>query len=115
MHWPYYQYQSARGARRGALHDRLLAAGACMGETAGWERPNWFAESGANPQYEYSYGRQNWFGACGAECRAVRDAVALFDQASFAKFLVQGADASVVLHRLSPATVDLPVGRLLST
>ena len=46
MHWPYYQYQTARGARRTPLHDRLVAAGACMGETAGWERPNWFAEPG---------------------------------------------------------------------
>jgi 4-methylaminobutanoate oxidase (formaldehyde-forming) len=27
MHWPYYQYESARGARRSVLHDRLLAAG----------------------------------------------------------------------------------------
>jgi len=115
MHWPYYQYQSARGARRGALHDRLLAVGACMGETAGWERPNWFAAPGSNPQYEYSYGRQNWFDACGAECRAVRDAVALFDQASFAKFLVQGVDACAVLNRLSTANVDVPVGRIVYT
>jgi len=115
MHWPYYQYQSARGARRGALHDRLLTAGACMGETAGWERPNWFAAPGSNPQYEYSYGRQNWFSACADECRAVRDAVALFDQASFAKFLVQGADAAAALNWLSTANVDVPNGRIVYT
>ena len=115
MHWPYYQYQSARGARRSALHDRLLAAGACMGETAGWERPNWFAEPGSTPRYEYSYGRQNWFAACQRECTAVRDAVALFDQASFAKFLVQGRDACSVLGELSTANVDVPVGRIVYT
>ena len=91
MHWPYYQYQTARGARRTPLHDRLVAAGACMGETAGWERPNWYAAPGSQPAYEYSYGRQNWFDACRAECEAVRDAVGLFDQTCFAKFLVQGA------------------------
>ena len=68
MHWPYYQYQSARGARRTPLHDRLVAAGACMGETAGWERPNWFAAPGSAPRYEYSYGRQNWFDPCRREC-----------------------------------------------
>jgi 4-methylaminobutanoate oxidase (formaldehyde-forming) len=113
MHWPYYQYQSARGARRSGLHDRLLAAGACMGETAGWERPNWFAEPGSKPRYEYSYGRQNWFAACGRECHAARDAVALFDQASFAKFLVQGADACTVLNQLSTANVDVAVGRIV--
>ncbi len=115
MHWPYYQYQTARGARRTPLHDRLVAAGACMGETAGWERPNWFAAPGSTPHYEYSYGRQNWFDACGAECRAVRDHVALFDQTCFAKFLVQGADACAILNHLSTATVDVAPGRIVYT
>lgn len=115
MHWPYYQYQSARNARRTPLHDRLTAAGACMGETAGWERPNWFAEAGSAPRYQYSYGRQNWFAACRAECHAVRDAVGLFDQSSFAKFLVQGPDSVAVLNRISTADVDVPVGRVVYT
>jgi glycine cleavage system aminomethyltransferase T len=43
----------------------------------------------------------------------VRDAVALFDQASFAKFLVQGRDACAILNRLSTANVDVPVGRIV--
>ena len=115
MHWPYYQYASARGARRSVLHDRLLAAGACMGETAGWERPNWFDAPGSKPQYEYSYSRQNWFENCGTECRAVRDAVALFDQSSFAKYLVQGRDACAVLNQLSTANVDVIAGRIVYT
>ena len=115
MHWPYYQYETARGARRSALHDRLLAAGACMGETAGWERPNWFGAPGSSPRYEYSFGRQNWFDACRDECLAVRDAVALFDQASFAKFLVQGRDACAILNRLSTNNMDVAPGRIVYT
>jgi 4-methylaminobutanoate oxidase (formaldehyde-forming) len=115
MHWPYYQYQTARGARRTALHDRLIAAGACMGETAGWERPNWFAPKGVEPRYEYSYGRQNWFEHCGTECRAVRDAVALFDQTCFAKYLVQGRDACAVLNQLSTSNLDVAAGRIVYT
>ena len=115
MHWPYYQYQSARGARRSALHDRLLAAGACMGETAGWERPNWFAAPGSQPRYEYSYGRQNWFDACRSECLAVRDAVGLFDQTCFAKFIVQGRDACAILNNMSTANVDVAPGRIVYT
>ena len=101
MHWPYRQHETARGVRRSPFHDRLVAAGAVMGETAGWERPNWFAPPGVEPEYHYSYGRQNWFEHSAAECRAVRDAVALFDQSSFAKFLVEGADACAVLNRIS--------------
>jgi glycine cleavage system aminomethyltransferase T/glycine/D-amino acid oxidase-like deaminating enzyme len=115
MHWPYYQYETARGARRTPLHDRLVAAGACMGETAGWERPNWFAAPGSAPRYEYSYGRQNWFEACGRESLAVRDAVGLFDQCCFAKFFVQGNDACAVLNRLSTANVDVAPGRVVYT
>ena len=30
--------------------------GACFGEVAGWERPNWFAPQGVEPVYEYSFG-----------------------------------------------------------
>ena len=115
MHWPYYQYETARGARRSVLHDRLVAAGACMGETAGWERPNWFAAPGSKPRYEYSYGRQNWFEACRSECLAVRDAVALFDQGSFAKYLVQGRDACAVLNHLSTNNMDVAPGRIVYT
>jgi glycine cleavage system aminomethyltransferase T/glycine/D-amino acid oxidase-like deaminating enzyme len=115
MHWPHYQYTTARGARRTPLHDRLIAAGACMGESAGWERPMWYAAAGSAPRYEYSYGRQNWFGACRAECLAVRDRVALFDQTSFAKFLVQGADACAILNRMSSADIDVPAGRIVYT
>ncbi len=115
MHWPYYQYTTARNARRTPLHDRLIAAGACMGETAGWERPNWFATPGSAPRYEYSYGRQNWFESCRAECQAVRDRVGLFDQSSFAKFLVQGPDAAALLNRLSTADLDVAPGRIIYT
>ena len=115
MHWPYRQYATARGVRRSPFHDRLVAAGAVMGETAGWERPNWYAPPGVEPEYRYSWGRQNWFEHTAAECRSVRDAVALFDQSSFAKFLVEGRDACAVLNRLSVAEMDVPAGRIVYT
>jgi len=49
MAWPNREPVTARGARLGALHERLTAAGACFGTKAGWERPNWFARSEAGP------------------------------------------------------------------
>ncbi|MEZ5741918.1 MAG: FAD-dependent oxidoreductase [Burkholderiaceae bacterium] len=115
MHWPFHQYRTARGVRRSPFHDRLLAAGACMGELGGWERPNWFAEPGESPAYEYSFGRQNWFARCARECVATRDAVALYDQSSFAKFLVQGADSCAVLNQLCCADLDVADGRIVYT
>jgi glycine cleavage system aminomethyltransferase T/glycine/D-amino acid oxidase-like deaminating enzyme len=115
MHWPFRQAETGRGARRTPLHDRLQALGACMGELHGWERANWYGEPGSQPRYEYSWGRQNWFEHTAAECRAARDGVALFDQSSMAKFLVQGRDALRVLNRLSTAQMDVPAGRIVYT
>ena len=115
MHWPFRQAETARGVRKSPLHERLAAAGACFGEVAGFERANWFGEPGSEPRYEYSYGRQNWFGASAAEHRAVREAVGLFDQSSFAKFVLKGRDAPAVLSRICANEVDVPVGRIVYT
>ncbi|WP_373475838.1 FAD-dependent oxidoreductase [Sphingorhabdus sp.] len=114
-HYPFKQYETARGVRRSAVHDRLVAAGACHGEAFGWERPNWYGEPGSTPAYKYSYGRQNWFDANAAECKAVREAVGLFDQSSFAKFRLEGRDAMSVLNRVCANDVDVAPGKLVYT
>ena len=114
-HWPFKQYETARGVRRSAIHDRLVAAGACHGEAFGWERPNWYAPPGVEAKYAYSYGRQNWFEYSAQEHRAVREAVALFDQSSFAKFRLEGADASRVLNTVCANDVDVAPGKLVYT
>ena len=115
MHWPNRQYASARGARRSPLHERIAGARACFGETAGWERPNWYAPPRVAPVYEYSYGRQNWFAYSAAEHRAVREGVGLFDQSSFAKFVLQGRDAERVLDRVCANDVAVAPDRIVYT
>lgn len=115
MHWPQLQPVTARTIRRTPLHTRLDEAGAVFGEVNGWERANWFAPPGTARQYEYSYGRQNWFDAVGEEHRAARERVALFDLSSFTKIEIAGGDALSVLQRLCTANVDLPVGRVRYT
>jgi 4-methylaminobutanoate oxidase (formaldehyde-forming) len=114
-HWPFRQYVTARGARKSAVHDRLRAAGACFGEAFGWERANWYAPPGAAAEYEYSYGRQNWFEHSAREHLAIRGGVGLFDQSSFAKFRLQGRDALAVLNRVCANDVDVPPGRMVYT
>jgi len=114
-HYPYRQYETGRGVRKSAIHDRLAAIGACHGEAFGWERPNWYAPAGVEPEYEYSYGRQNWFEHSAAEHRAVREGVALFDQSSFAKFRLEGRDAVTVLNRVCANNVDVAAGRVVYT
>ncbi len=115
MHWPYRQFESGRGVRVTPLHERLKARGACFGEVAGWERANWFAPEGVEPKYEYSFGRQNWFDYAAAEHKAVREAVGLFDQSSFAKFMVQGRDAEAVLQRICANDVAVAPGKVVYT
>ena len=115
MHWPQRQHETARSVRLSPLHDRLEARRACFGASAGMERPNWYAPEGVEPRYEYSYGRQNWFPYSAEEHRAVREAVGLFDQTSFAKFLVQGRDAESALQRICSNDVAVPVGRVVYT
>ncbi len=115
MHWPFRQVETSRGVRRSPLHGRLRAANAVFGETAGWERANWFATAGVDARYEYSYERQNWFGCSAAEHVAVREAVGLFDQTSFAKHFVQGPDAEAILNRICANDVAVAPGRLVYT
>ncbi len=114
-HWPFRQWTSARAVKKSILHDRLAAAGACFGESAGWERPNWYARPGQAPSYAYGWGRQNWFSNNAEEHAAVRERVGLFEQSSFAKLWVQGRDASGVLNRIATANVDVAIGRCVYT
>ncbi|MGL4237726.1 GcvT family protein, partial [Tabrizicola sp.] len=115
MHWPYRQFATARDIRRSPFHDRLKAMGACMTEAAGWERPGYFGTPGTTPTIDYSYGRQNWFNACGAECRNTAENVTLFDHSCFVKYLVEGRDACRVLNHVCANDIDVTPGRVVYT
>ena len=115
MHWPYFQRQSARPLRRSPLHDRTAANGAVFGELLGWERPNWYAPEGVAREYQYSFGRQNWFEHSAAEHRAVREAVGVLDISTYGKFAVQGRDSLPFLQRVCAADIDVAAGRIVYT
>ena len=113
--FPNRELTSGRGLRRSPLHERLRDRRAAFGAKMGWERANWFAPEGVAPEPVYSFGRQNWFPHSAAEHRAAREAVALFDQTSFAKLRLDGADAEAVLQRLCANDVAVPPGRIVYT
>jgi 4-methylaminobutanoate oxidase (formaldehyde-forming) len=115
MSWPHEEFHSGRPCLRSPLYERLRAAGACFGEKLGWERANWFAPLGVEPVDEYTYGYQNWFPHVGAEHRAVREAVGLFDESSFAKFEVRGKGAERALSWICAGDVTRPPGSLVYT
>jgi 4-methylaminobutanoate oxidase (formaldehyde-forming) len=115
MHWPFYQYHTARNQQQSPLHDMLAEQGACFGEVGGYERPNWFARNGARAEYDYSYGRPAWFEFHAAEHRAVRKSVGVYDISSFGKFEVSGPGALATLQYLSCADIDVDPGRVIYT
>ncbi|MEE9375976.1 MAG: FAD-dependent oxidoreductase, partial [Rhizobiaceae bacterium] len=115
MPWPFEEHDSARQIHHSQLYQYLKKQGACFGEKMGWERPNWFAPEGVVAKDEYSFGRQNWFEHVGNEHRSVREEVGVFDQSSFSKFEMRGADSEKALSWICANDVAKPDGSLIYT
>ena len=109
--WPGEEHSSGRPLRRSPLYEQLKAQGAVFGEKLGWERPNWFATGSEAARDEYSYARPNWFTAVAREHQATRERVAVFDQSSFAKFLLFGPEAERALSWICANQVARPAGQ----
>jgi glycine cleavage system aminomethyltransferase T/glycine/D-amino acid oxidase-like deaminating enzyme len=108
-HYPTRSMQTARGAKKSPLHDRLAARGAYFRDVSGWEGADWYAPPGVEPKVDrLSWGRQNWFPYWEAEHVATREGVILMDMSFMSKFLVQGADAGPWLDYLSANHVNGP-------
>ena len=114
-HFPYRQKATARGVRRSPFHHHLLEQGAVMGEIAGWERANWYANAGQERAYQYSWQRQNWFENSAAEHKAVRENVGMYDMTSFGKLRVEGPGAEAFLNHVCGANMSVPAGKIVYT
>lgn len=115
MAWPSEEHDSGRPCRRSPLYDTLLAGGAVFGEKLGWERPNWFAQNDEEARDIYTFERPNWHKAVAREHKAARESAVLFDQTSFAKFILKGPDAESALNWIAANRVDKPVGSIIYT
>ncbi|MCG3189411.1 MAG: 4-methylaminobutanoate oxidase (formaldehyde-forming) [Burkholderiaceae bacterium] len=114
MRWPRQELQTARPLRTSPLYDLLDAKGAQWGSKNGWERVNYFKPRAALAP-PHTLGAPGWLPWVQAEQRATREGVAIYDQTSFGKLLVQGRDALALLPRLCANDVDVPVGRMVYT
>ena len=115
-HYPTRSMLTARGAKKSALHDRLLARGAYFRDVSGWEGADWYSPRGLAPEsLPLSWGRQSWFPCWQAEHEAARQSVILMDMSFMAKFLVQGRDAGKVLNFISANDVDGGAGVITYT
>jgi sarcosine dehydrogenase len=113
--YPSEEFTTGRPLRRSPLYATLKAQGAVFGEKLGWERPNWFAAPGEAAEDQYTYGRPNWFGAVAREHNAIREAVGVIDQTSFAKFMLVGRDVEAALSWICANDVAKPAGSLTYT
>src|SRR5256885_10944714 len=97
--------------------------GACSSESAGWERPWWYA---ANEPLLEEYGDRVmpreaewesrwWSPIINAEHLAMRDRAAMIDISAFAVFDIVGSGALDYLQRLALAEMDVAVGRVVYT
>ena len=114
MRWPRQELETARPLRTSPLYDLLAARGAVFGAKNGWERANYFRPHDALPA-AHGLGRPDWLPWVIEEQRATREAVALYDQSSFAKLLLQGRDALAVLQRLCANEMDVAIDRMVYT
>jgi 4-methylaminobutanoate oxidase (formaldehyde-forming) len=112
-HFPYLQKKTSRGIRRSPFHNSFLNRGAVMGETAGWERANWFANKGEDRFYKYSWKRQNWFNNVAEEHSAIRNNIGIYDMSSFGKIRVEGSDSEKFLNIITGANCSVKVGKII--
>jgi 4-methylaminobutanoate oxidase (formaldehyde-forming) len=114
MRWPREELASGRPLRRSPLYERLRAKGAVFGSKLGWERVSYFLPPGAT-EPPPTFATPGWLPYVLEEQRVCREDVVVFDQTSFAKFVLRGRDALTVLQRLCANEIDVPVGRMVYT
>jgi 4-methylaminobutanoate oxidase (formaldehyde-forming) len=111
--YPGHEREAGRPLRLSPAYERLRELGAAFGEKSGWERANWFepnAERGDGALRPRGWAGRLWSPAIGAEHRSCREAVALFDESSFAKLDVLGPGAADFLEFLCDNRVARDVG-----
>ena len=116
--YPGHEREAGRPLRLSPTYERLAELGAAFGEKSGWERANWFepnAERGDASLRPRGWAGRLWSPAIGAEHRACREAVAIFDESSFAKLDVVGEGAANFLERLCDNRVARDVGTVTYT
>ncbi|HKC15827.1 MAG TPA: FAD-dependent oxidoreductase [Steroidobacteraceae bacterium] len=114
IRFPNEELPAARPLRMTAIHERLIAENAVMGEYCGLEHALWFAPKGTPAVEQVTFRRSNAHSAVAADCRAVRDGVGLLEISNYGKFEVGGAGSADWLASIMAGRVP-NVGRISLT
>ena len=115
--YPGLQKTSGRPLRVSSVYGWHVEHGARFGEKAGWERVDYYA-SNATPDETGrpdGWAGRGWSSAARAEHLGTRAAAGLFDESSFAKFVVRGRDAAALLEWVCDNAVAREVGAVTYT
>ncbi len=118
IRYPNHERSAGRPLRLSPANRWHRAHDAAFGEKSGWERVNWYesnAGDGDESLRPRGWAGQNWSPAIGAEHRACREGVALFDESSFAKLEIEGPGAAALLERLCDNRVAREPGKITYT
>ncbi|MDB3969902.1 FAD-dependent oxidoreductase [Candidatus Pelagibacter sp.] len=115
MHWPYKQHKTSRNQKLLPYHEDLKKAGACFGQSGGYERPMWYALDGIKPEYDYSFNYQNWYPSVEHESKNTIKNVSLFELSPFSKYEIKGEGAYEELQRLCTANIKDDIGKCTYT
>jgi glycine cleavage system aminomethyltransferase T/glycine/D-amino acid oxidase-like deaminating enzyme len=120
---PGEQWESGRPVRLSPVYGRERELGAVFFETAGWERPHWYASNeGLLERYagrlmprEAEWEARWWSPVINAEHLAMRDACGLVDLSAFVVFDITGPSALETVQSLAVAQLDVKPGRVVYT
>jgi glycine cleavage system aminomethyltransferase T/glycine/D-amino acid oxidase-like deaminating enzyme len=120
---PAEQWESGRPVRVSPAYQRERDLGAVFFETAGWERPHWYASNEALlARYADRVAARGdewdarwWSPIINAEHLAMRDSCALVDLTAFAVFDIIGHAALEAVQALVVAQADVRPGRVIYT
>lgn len=114
MHFPWHRWPAAPDRKLSPVHDKVKALGGQMGDFAGWERANWFAQPGDDTSEEatHTWNRSGpWEQRIKEECEAVRDDVGVLDLPGFSRFNLSGDGAAEWLRGMIAGALP-KVGRM---
>jgi glycine cleavage system aminomethyltransferase T/glycine/D-amino acid oxidase-like deaminating enzyme len=120
---PAEQWESGRPVRVSPVYERERELGAFFYETAGWERPHWYAANepllaryaGRLMERQAEWESRWWSPVINAEHLAMRDACALVDLSAFAVLEISGPAALEAAQTLSVAQMNVAIGRVVYT
>ena len=120
---PAEQWASNRPLRLSPVYARECELGAVFTETAGWERPNWYAVNeplleryaGQLMEREADWDSRWWSPVINAEHLALRESCGLVDLSAFAIFDVTGPGALDAVQAVAVAQLDVAIGQVVYT